>query len=244
LATIPPELAAAAREPFGARVVAMAMLMSDDESVRAVQVQSLRSSLNAATVDEVLKIAPATFQMDRSSVVALMDLIQPALKQLSANQLQEFASATKALTEADGRVTLFEYAMYRQLRRQLDAARGKPMPSPVQFYSLRPLLGDAVTVLSALAYSGKDPAHGADAFQAGLARLDAPEHVLAANDYGLGAVDAALNRLAQASAGVKRRIVDAAAHAVAEDGLVQPEEAQLLRAICAALEVPLPIASA
>jgi len=59
-------------------------------------------------------------------------------------------------------------------------------------------------------------------------------------DASLQALDDALNMLAQASPPVKRRIIDACAHCVAADGIVQLEEAELLRAVAAVLDCPLP----
>ena len=78
----------------------------------------------------------------------------------------------------------------------------------------------------------------------GYARTHAPFTSDApAARFGLAVthVDAALNRLADAAPGVKRRVVDAAAYAVSADGVVQADEAALLRAVCAALDVPLPV---
>jgi tellurite resistance protein len=240
LSAIPPEIMNAARDPFGARVVALAMLISDDHSVRQKQLEAIQPMIDAASVDEAMLIAPAIQQMNRTTHVALLDLIQPALRQMSTNQLRQFAAAVRTLIEADGRVTLFEYAMYRQLRREMSQADQSKRPAPPRYSSVQPLMAEIVTVLSALALQGKDPAVGAESFRAGMARLGVNEPVLAANDYGLPALDPALNRLAEASLGVKRRVVDAAAHAIASDGVIQPDEAEILRALCAALDIPVP----
>jgi Zn-dependent protease with chaperone function len=234
LSVIPVGIANAARDAFGARVVAIAMLLNDSTEVRARQLQSVQPLIDAGTLNEAVRMLPAIDPLDRMTRVALLDLIQPALRQMSGDQLRQFASAVQALIEADGRVTLFEYAMYRQLRRAISP------PTPVQFVSIQPLMNEAIIVLSALAYRGKDPQAGAEAFRAGINRLGANEQILAANDYGISALDPALNRLAAASGGVKRRLVDAAAHAIALDGVIQPDEAEILRALCAALDVPIP----
>ncbi|MBC8109305.1 MAG: M48 family metallopeptidase [Anaerolineae bacterium] len=240
LLAIPDEIQNVAREPFGARVVALALLISDDESVRQKQLQAIQPLIDAATVEEAMRFAPGVERMNRTARVALLDLIQPALRRMSANQLRQFAGAVQAMIEADGRVTLFEYAMYRQLRREMSMADQSKRPAPPRYMSVQPLLNEITTVLSALAYRGKDPAVGAESFRAGMARLGVNEQILAASDYGLGALDPALNRLAEASPGVKRRIVDAAAHAIASDGVIQPDEAEILRALCAALDIPIP----
>jgi len=234
LSVIPDGIASAAHDPFGARVVAIALLLSDDVTVRVRQLQSVQPLIDAGTLNEAVRMLPAIDPLNRTTRVALLDLIQPALRQMSGNQLHQFASAVQAIIEADGRVTLFEYAMYRQLRRAIS-----PAP-PVQFMSIQPLMNEVITVLSALAYRGKDPQAGAESFRAGLSRLDVNSQVPAASDYGLGALDPALDRLALVSPGVKRRIIDAAAHAISSDGVIQPDEAEILRALCAALDVPVP----
>jgi tellurite resistance protein len=56
----------------------------------------------------------------------------------------------------------------------------------------------------------------------------------------LPSLNASLEMIAQASGAVKQRVIDAAAHVVAADGQVEPAEAELLRALAATLEVPIP----
>jgi len=54
------------------------------------------------------------------------------------------------------------------------------------------------------------------------------------------ALDHVLRRLAQASPGIKKRVLHACAYAVAADNLIQAEEAELLRAIAETLDCPIP----
>ena len=53
-------------------------------------------------------------------------------------------------------------------------------------------------------------------------------------------MDEAIRKLAAASPPVKQRVIDACAHAVASDGQVTVAEAELLRAVASAMDVPLP----
>jgi tellurite resistance protein len=53
-------------------------------------------------------------------------------------------------------------------------------------------------------------------------------------------LDGALDRLAGASGPIKQRLLMAAAHVVSADGVLLTEEAELLRAIAASLDVPVP----
>jgi hypothetical protein len=216
------------------------LLLSDESSTRERQLHALQPLIDIGTIHEALRFLPAIHELNRMTRIALLDLIQPALRRMSKAQLRQFATAVHGLIEADSRVTLFEYAMYRQLRREVTLVDRVNSPPPVRYMSVQSLMDEIVTVLSALAYRGKEPQAGAESFRAGMARLGASEPVLAANDYGLAALDPALNKLAEASPGVKRRVVDAAAHAIASDGVIEPDEAETLRALCAALDVPVP----
>ena len=76
---------------------------SDDVSIRESQVQKLRAAIDPPTFIETLQLLPTIRQLDEAAHVALMDLIQPAMRQLSRPQLQQLTGAAKALIEADGR---------------------------------------------------------------------------------------------------------------------------------------------
>jgi len=72
-------------------------------------------------------------------------------------------------------------------------------------------------------------------YQAQTALVFLPE-----NQCQLSDVDAALNRLSQAVPQVKRNVLNACAHTVASDGLIQEMEAELLRAVADTLDCPIP----
>ena len=78
------------------------------------------------------------------------------------------------------------------------------------------------------------------AYSAGAGRLDSGEMPPMTSGTDLVALDDSLTRLAACAPGVKRRIIDAAAYCVAADGVVQVREAELLRAVAATLDCPLP----
>ena len=65
-----------------------------------------------------------------------------------------------------------------------------------------------------------------------------------AAECGLVQLDGALDKLAGASGPIKQRLLMAAAHVVSADGVLLTEEAELLRAIAASLDVPVPPLSA
>jgi hypothetical protein len=80
------------------------------------------------------------------------------------------------------------------------------------------------------------------AFAAGAAQLKLLEGRLTAPapSIDLAALDLALDKLATASAPIKQRLLVAATAVVTANGEVHVEEYELLRAIAATLDIPLP----
>jgi hypothetical protein len=114
----------------------------------------------------------------------------------------------------------------------------------VQFYSIKPLVPDCSLLLSALAHVGSDDfATQQKAFQTGAPYLRSPSEqpgFFPADNCGLDAIDAALNRLALAAPQIKKNLLEAAVQVVGADGEVQETEAELLRAIADTLDCPIP----
>ena len=80
----------------------------------------------------------------------LLDLTLPALRQLSPAQAARFRAVVRTMIEADGRVTLFEFALHRLIEKQLvppDQSRREPM----EFYAVNAVRDEAAVLLSALA---------------------------------------------------------------------------------------------
>ena len=95
--------------------------------------------------------------------------------------------------------------------------------------------------------------HHADQVQATVARGSAAKSAVVASwrrssnfhrldpaECNLPRIDAALEHLALASPQLKKLVLNACAHAVASDGVLQSREAELLRAIADTLDCPLP----
>jgi hypothetical protein len=140
-------------------------------------------------------------------------------------------------------VTPFEFALQRILLRALALNRA-PSAGATQIYSFQAVTAEISVVLSALAHaSSADAAEAARAFAVGAAQLKLVEGriaLLSEADSGLVQLDAALDKLAGASGPIKQRLLMAAAHVVSADGVLLTQEAELLRAVAAALDVPVP----
>jgi hypothetical protein len=166
------------------------------------------------------------------------------LRRLAPGQFEEFDRNVQAIIESDRRIDLFEYALRHLLRRHLEPQFRKPRRPVIQYHVLKPVVPDVNLVLSGLAHVGHDnPEETLRAFNVGVAKLGLSREsftLLEASKANLAQIDAALDRLAQCSAPVKKQVLGACLETVTADGTIQIREAELLRALADALDCPLP----
>lgn len=237
VAEIPEPLHDAVSTSFGAVATLYALMLDPDESVRAQQVEALQASLTTPLFAEVLKVMPAVSALPRDVRLPLADLAAPALRQLSPAQAERFAEVIGHLARADGRLSIFEFALetiiQHRLEHLLDATPVRPRGTKED------ILDDAVVLLSALAHVGAPTTAGMQAaFRAGLNALTyAALRPVASTSKDL---DGVLDRIGEAKDEVRAKVVEACVRTVLHDREVTRDEGPLLRAIAIALEVPLP----
>jgi len=242
LAGLPAVLVQAVREPYSARGVVYALLLSrEDETTRNRQWQLLQAQAEPPLVRVVQQLSALVDQLPAENRLPIVDMTIPALKRLSPPQYQAFRSMIEALTAADGKIDLFEYCLRMVLFNCLDVQFGLRPPPAVRYKSVSAVAQPAIVVLSALAYAGQSrPDDVQRAFQAGANDLLGQVRMLPPQQCTFDAFDAALSQLAQASPTVKRGILQSVVACIAADGKMTVVENELLRAIAAALACPLP----
>lgn len=239
LASIPEAERAAAHEVHGAMALVFALLLSEEEEVREGQLRELR--LDAATEAEVRRHFAERSRFTEDQRIALIDLCIPALRQLSEEQYRDFRAKVRHLVESDGQITLFEFVLQKILTRHLDLHFCRKTGEPVRFRAIAPVLPEVTTLLSGLAWIGQEGEQAREAaFRSGVQELMVKAPVVREDGCDLAGIDAALDRLALASPEVKRRVLAACGRVVAHDGVIEPREGALLRAIADALDCPVP----
>jgi Zn-dependent protease with chaperone function len=242
LESIPGSLRDAARDTASAQVLVFGLLLDDDKAMRERQQQLVEQHAGADAAAALAGLRPALSVLDPLARLPLLQLSLPALRALDAGALDRFATTLDELVHADGKVTPFEYALQKMLLGQLRLAQA-PMRR-VQFDSFDSVRGEIAVVLSALARVGStDEAAISTAFAAGVAQLPVVAsqlELLPAGASGLEQVDAALDKLAVGSLPIKKRLLIAAGHVIAADGVITEEEGELFRALTATLDCPMP----
>ncbi len=242
VAGLPAIVVQAVREPYAARGVIFALLLSrEDEATRNRQWQMLQAQAEPPLVRVVQQLSGPLDRLPEENRLPVVDMTIPALKRLSPAQYQAFRQIVEALTAADGKVDLFEYCLRVILLGYLDVQFGlRPAPA-IRFKSVSAVAQPATVILSALAYAGQSrPDDIQRAFQAGTHDLLGQARLLPPQQCTFETFDAALGQLAQASPAVKREIIEAVVACIAADGKMTVVEYELLRAVAAALACPLP----
>ena len=242
---LPENVKAAAREPLAAAALIYAMLLSADEKDRAAQFDGIAKRFSPVVSEKTAALFPDVSKIAAHVHLPVINLAVGGLRQLSAEQFQNFSQTLQWLIESDGQIELFEFVLQKIVMRNLDSQFNGPRKSVIQYYSIKPLVPDCVVVLSALANAGSDDAAEIEkAFETGAPYLRAPDdaalQLLPKENCGVNEIDATLDRLAQAVPTIKKNLIEACVHVVGADGVILESEAELLRAISDTLDCPMP----
>ena len=173
----------------------------------------------------------------------LVSMVVPALRRLSRDQFDAFATGVRDLVQADNQVSLYEYALQRLLLRHLASPYGQTRPTASRGSSVDALDRACKRVLGTLAHVGSAvPSDAARAYALSLQALNWPgvDPSLPPRDLDLCALDQALNQLDDAAPPLKKQILAACATCIGADGQITLEEGELLRAIADSLGCPIP----
>ncbi len=241
--SLPEQLATAARQPFAARAVAYVLLLDDDAHIRRRQLEFIESLDGTETRRETEQLVPHRESLAPQHFLPLMEILQGTLRELSPPQFQQFRRTVRKLVNADQRRTLFEFILEQMLVKKLARSFEPGRPRQVRYRAMRPLLPDMTVLLSALAHVGhSDSTAAAEAYRAAAAQLadDLPAELLPPEQCSVEDLGKALARLEEATPIIKQRFLSAAISTVLADKKVEPAEAELLRAVSDAVDVPLP----
>jgi Zn-dependent protease with chaperone function len=245
LAELPPKLRDAAHSPFSACAIVYALLLSDERGAQQKQRQALDALAGSQMHAETLRLLGHVHGLSRRDRLPLIELLAPALRELSVEQRASFTRSVQALIDADQQVSIFEYVLGETLRARLQGQARAWATMRVRHGVLGALRKELELLLSLLAHAGaQDDGAAQRAFAAGAARLSGLSGIevklLPSSARLLSALGPALGELAALAPLAKQQLVDACAHVVLADRRLTDDEATLLQAVCGALGAPLP----
>lgn len=243
---LPPELDSAARDPQAACALVYALLLASGDE-RGGQIAILRE---AAPEQAALApfLADTIARMPKSARLPLLDQAMPALKQLPPDGRATLLATVDRLIAADNTLTFAEFVLQTVLARRLDAHAGRA--TPIRYADPGALHEECAVLLSLAAHVAASATGlwATDLFaraaahcpEAGLSSTDL--RPVAAIDYA--GVRTALDRAHQLAPLAKPALIKMLLAAAGEVEPMPLASADLLRAVCAALEAPIPSAVA
>ena len=240
--SIPSSLYAAAHETDNAFLLTLALALDDSHAEKqlrlvAEQLGSKRTSVVKEDYEEI-SAAGAAYRLP------LLEIAFPALKARPAAQLEFLLDLVRRLIEADGIVDLREFCFYRILDSQLRQATDPSAAKRGNRVARKAAQSAAIDLLRIVADQGNpDAAAREHAFQAGVAvfgKWVEDQSPARTADEIIKILDRSLDVLGQINTAGQRSLIQAVSNTIAHDGKLTIAEAELLRAICASLDCPLP----
>lgn len=238
---IPQALLDAAHEPSAARAIVYFLVLSDVEPIRQQQLSFLEQGADTGVYSELQRLIAAVESVPAEFRLPLITLALSSLRQLSKNQYRLFKENFHALIAVDKKINLFEWASQKIVFHHLDAVFEKGRMPKLGKRDLKKCQASSVVLISILAHSNKQEGiSAAEAFAKGIAKLPFAGTLRAVNSISFEALNAALDDLMLLKPLQKPALLKACVACITADNEVVPIEAELLRAIAATLDCPMP----
>ena len=236
---LPPSLVGAARSPLGAIALVYGLLIDRDEPLVAeTQRQILRDGCSPAVLRELKGLLADITALRPTQRLPLISLAAPSLRELVPSQRKRLDQLSAEMVCADARVSVFEFCLQHFV-----AVRDHGARAPLQT-DARKLAPQFSTLLSALVHAGHDDYPTAiHAFDEAKKQLPPEAERLAAfqpPESGWRPLRNALRVLGDTTPRIKKHTLAACVAAVAHDGVIRTDEAELVRTIAHALHLPMP----
>lgn len=245
LSLLPPELKDSVRNNLGAKAVVFSLLLNPKPEERKKQWEYLEQTLDKESLEQVKTLHGKMGTPGSEEHLCLLDLAMPVFRMFKPEESVRFLKDIEALISADEKVSLFEYALFKILRKVLDPIiSGKPDKAPIQYYAFNALMDPIMLLNSAMVHFGSKTASDKEkAFESGMERMGISKEqrrLEKRKACSWERLDQALDILRKASPFIKKRLMMGLGGCVAADGTVTIEEGALLRAIAEVLDCPMP----
>ena len=226
-------------DPLGATALALAMLVAQDRGSSAQALSLIAQQGVQGQAEQVTALLPAVAALEPGERFPLIARAMPALKSLSTPQYRQFKSTLLLVIRADRHTDLFEWCLFQLLRHYLDPEYLRVPASRPRHSHLAKVRGPLRQLLSVLAHQGEGSSE--QAFAVAVQSLDMEAlSLLPLEKCGVAAFSEAVHTLADCYPLLKPRILKAMALAAADDGEVCATEREIVTAVAAVMDCPVP----
>ncbi len=176
----------------------------------------------------------------------LIELAMPALKQMSESQYQQYKALLEAVMLLDDHKTVFEQSVFQLITRYLDVHFGLAKATQVKYRRARQVAMEIQLVFSVLVHYGHqtESVHRSvmeRAFKRAVTYIGLPElHLLEITEDQQQMFNRATEKLIYCALPLKQKIAEALTICIEHDGQINEVEKELVLAIAATMDAPLP----
>ena len=243
VASLPRDLAEAARHPLSASALVYCLILPEDEKERRKMIRAdLPEITGKDELGELHRLEKSMPGLDAHARLPLLEMCAPALKTLTEDQAREFTGRIDQIVKLDSEVDLREFCYITMIEFCLSGSGRLRRKNRKRYRKFDEVAGDFSRVLSVLAQAGHSDLdqrtgsfEAARSFLAGKVKLRYEKESIA-----IAELRTSIGRLARSSARIRRALLKAASYCVLADDSIEVEEAELLRALAHAVGVPVP----
>jgi Zn-dependent protease with chaperone function/uncharacterized tellurite resistance protein B-like protein len=215
-----------------------ALLISDDLQQIEQALIILERNYGVAFGQRVRELADLIRYQPRKSRLAIFDLAIPALRKLSRQQRKILFDALRQVIHLDSKISRFEYVLYWLLKKHL---YGPGKTGKTSINSLKTVPKQvAIIIAMMIDASGNDTQSRRKVFGLIMDSIGLPTMDMPTTGFDTDAIHTSLMTLARLNPIPKKSLLCALEDCITEDKIIEPEEAELLRAIAALMGCPIP----
>jgi hypothetical protein len=238
--SLPESLSVAGRHPASSRALFLALALDADPATRERQERFIAQQLGADVATLVTSLSGDVDSLEPQQKLPVLMHAFPALRQLTREERMQLMACLNGMLQREGQMSLQAYVLRKlaqvQLRDDLEPR------APAGRFPINAVTAELQVLFSVLAQQGHTTATDARrAYETGMHHLlprERPAFAVATN--WAQQLDAALSRLDRLAPAGKEQLIEALVRTIAHDQQLTINEAELLRAVCAALHCPLP----
>jgi len=240
LEELPDELREALQHEEGACTAVFALLLHQDGAYKQRQLDAISAAYSQAVTEQVLSLNNVTVKLGRSFNLPIIDMALAALEQMEQSHRMKFINTLRDVIEADRKISLNEFVVFSLVDEQLGEESGKPYR--YRYNSLAALSSEITLVLSIIAISGhRELIEAEKSFTKAIKSIGQNNTKLLSHDrINMKNISQALKKIKLLNPQVKAKLVHAMIESVLADNEVKISETELMRAICAGIDVPVP----
>ena len=239
---MPETLYDAAHAPEEAFLLTLALVLDErdaDSQLQFIEKQlgAERAALVRGYFDELCKVGPGYRY-------PLLEIAFPMLRHRPKSQMEYLLDLVRRLIEIDGRIDLGEFCFYRVLASHLSQAADPVADKGGNRVPRKKAHNAAIDVIRIVADQGNASEEAREhAYEAGISHFGkwaAGRKVQIDAEQTVAVLGRRLDTLRQMNSAGRKSLLQAVSNTITHDDKLTLTEAELLRAICASLDCPLP----